>query len=412
MRITRTTRRERVTVACLAAIAVVAASCSQSGNDAETGKEPDGAEAAETAETAQEACADGDCPLWQAGELVGVHVGFLLPQDGAEPGTRIGLEEGNLMATHFFSWAETWPERDRPDWEVPAEHYEFALANDMDQAAYHFAWDQEFLDDLPSFPDPGWVQSITDPAELREVLRTRARELFERYPEIDKINVINEPLPTLGQSDEIYQNHFYEVLGPDYIVELFQIVDEEAPESVDLVLNENYVEYFPVKADGLVKLVRDLVAAGAPIDSVGFQGHLMFTELLDREPDFDLLRVTMEEVADLGVDVWISELDNPVDPAREDRFEYQADNYRKVVETCLSVSRCTDILIWGVTDERPLWNHPLTTGFVGYEEADALLFDESGDPKPAYFAVRDALLEGRPETDEGQNQSPSSTRSS
>ncbi len=400
MRITRITRRERATVACLVAIAVVVAACSQSGNDAETGKERD---APETAETAQEACADGDCRLWQAGELAGVNIGFLLPQDAGEPGWQIGLDEGNLIATHDVSWRETWPERDEPNWGAPAELYEVARENDLDQAAFHFAWDQEFLDDLPGFPDPGWVQGITDPEELREVLRTRARELFERYPEIDKINVINEPLPTLGQSGEIYQNHFYDVLGPDYIVELFEIVDEEAPEGVDLVLNENYVEYFPVKAEGLVNLVRDLVAAGAPIDAVGFQGHLMFTELLDREPDFDLLRATMEEVADLGVDVWISELDNPVDPAREDRFGYQADNYRKEVETCLSIPRCTDILIWGVTDERPLWNHPLTTGFIGYEEADALLFDESGEPKPAYFAVRDALLQGRPETDEGSN---------
>ncbi|MEZ5171892.1 MAG: endo-1,4-beta-xylanase [Acidimicrobiia bacterium] len=390
-RLRRCAGRSIVVVVVLLLAIVAACDSSVDGEtDDASGTTPD--------ETPEEACADGECRLWQAGEIAGIGVGFHIPADSADSVRRIALDEGNLTSNHAVSWRDTWPERDQPDWEAAEEQYRFAEENDLDQAAYHFAWDQEFLDDLP---DSGWVQEVTDPDELREVLRIRARELFARYPEIDKINVINEPLWTLGQSPDLYPNHFFEVLGPDYIAELFEIVDAEAPDHVDLVLNENYVEYFPLKAEALVDLVGDLVAEDVPIDSVGFQGHLMFTELLDREPDIDLLRATMQEVADLGVDVWVSELDNPVEPGTPDRFEYQADNYRAVVEACLAVSRCTDILIWGVADERPLWNHPLTAGFIGYEDADALLFDADGKPKPASFAVRDALLAGRPDTGGG-----------
>lgn len=151
------------------------------------------------------------------------------------------------------------------------------------------------------------------------------------------------------------------------------------------------MEYFPTKAEGLVALVTDLVQRGVPIDSVGFQTHVMLTERLGREPDWDLYEKTMHRVADLGLDVWISELDNPVDPARPDRFAYQAENYARVVEACLSVPRCSDILIFGIQD-RPAYWFPLP-----YDDPAPLLFNQDFEPKPAYLAVRDALLAGRSE---------------
>ena len=45
--------------------------------------------------------------------------------------------------------------------------------------------------------------------------------------------------------------HFHGVLGPDYIVELMRIVREEAPEGVELFVNENFIEYFPARAEAI-----------------------------------------------------------------------------------------------------------------------------------------------------------------
>ena len=262
--------------------------------------------------------------------------------------------------------------------------------NGLRSMAFHFVWDQEIF---PALPD--WVKEIDDPDDLRAVLAERARVIFERYPDIDRINVINEPLQVLG--GEVHQNHFYRVLGPDYVAELFEIVDAYAPGAVKLVLNENFIEYSPAKADGLVTLVTDLVQRGVPIDSVGFQTHVMLTELIGREPDWDLYEQTMRRISDLGLDVWISELDNPVDPARPDRFQYQAENYARAVKACLSVPNCSDILLFGIQDTPDLWNGPAVQALLPYDDASALLFDQDFEPKPAYFAVRDALLAGRPE---------------
>ncbi len=334
--------------------------------------------------TPADVCADpDDCRLREAGQIAGVGVGLASGRPGGRP-RELLLAEANIGVNHAFSWQTIWPERDRWSFEQADAIHAFHRESGLRSMAFHFAWEQLFLDDLPD-----WVRAVEDPDELRALLRERAEVIFERYPDLDRINVINEPLPTLGGSSEPYENHFFQVLGPDYIAELFEIVDAAAPDHVRLVLNENFVEYFPEKAEGLVALVADLVQRGIPIDSVGFQTHLMLTEIAGREPDWDLYQATLRRVADLGVDVWISELDNPVDPARPGRFEYQAGNYRRAVEVCLAVPRCSDILVWGIEDG-PFW-FPLP-----YVDPAPLLFDSAFEPKPAYFAVRDALLAGRP----------------
>lgn len=335
--------------------------------------------------TPAEACADpADCRLFEAGRIAGVRVGLASAFPEGSPATPIAIAESNIANNHQFSWRQFEPARDDYRFGELERRAAVAEANGLPQNAFHFAWENELLDDFPA-----WVGEITDPQELRTELEQRAAITFERYPGLDKINVVNEPLKTLGGDGGLVPNHFHQVLGPDYVAELFEIVDAAAPESVELVLNENFVEYFPVKAEGLVSLVRELVESGAPIDSVGFQTHLMLTELAGREPDFDLLQQTMERVASLGVSVWISELDNPVDPARPDRFAYQAENYRRAVEACLAVPACSDIQIWGVQDAGYFFD-------LGYDDPAAVLFDAGFERKPAYFAVRDALLRGRP----------------
>jgi endo-1,4-beta-xylanase len=336
----------------------------------------------------EDVCADpGDCRLWEAGRVAGVGVGFAQGPVGG-PRREILSREANIGINHAMSWHTIWPEPDVWSFDSADRWEAFNRELGLRSAAFHFAWEQTFLDDLPA-----WVQQVEDPEELRALLTERAEVLFERYPDLDRINVINEPLPTLGQSAEVHQNYFFRVLGPDYIAELFQIVDAAAPEGVKLVLNENFVEYFPKKAKGLVALVTDLVERGVPIDSVGFQTHLMLTHVFG-EPDWEVYEETMRRISDLGLDVWVSELDNPVDPARPDRFTYQAENYARVVEACLSVEMCSDILIFGIQD-RPAYWFPLP-----YDDPAPLLFNKDFEPKPAYFAVRDALLAGRPQVSE------------
>jgi endo-1,4-beta-xylanase len=93
-------------------------------------------------------------------------------------------------------------------------------------------------------------------------------------------------------------------------------------------------------------------------------------------------QTTISSFAALGVDVQITELDI------EGSGSAQAENYRKVVQACLNVARCTGITVWGVRDSDS-WRSSGTP----------LLFDGSGNKKAAYTSVLNTLNAATPNPD-------------
>lgn len=319
------------------------------------------------------------CSLGELAMRSGIRFGFLYGPSSDTVRQDLSLRHSTMALNHALSWNVIEPSRGDYVFAPADAHAAYAVAHDLEQHGMHFVWDQAGLDDLPA-----WVETITDPDELRAVLRQRARMLFDRYPGLAELDVINEPLGTLDGA--LVRNHFFEVLGPDYVLELFAIVGAEAPPGVRLTINENLVEYSPEKADALVALAASVRDAGLRIDGVGLQTHLLF----GGDPDWALYRSTMERIGALGLSVQVSELDVPVGQV-PDRFGLQADRYRRVVETCLAVPACDEVFVWGL-DDSETW----LDGFLG-PGLDPLLFDADLAPKPAFVAVYDALRTGRPE---------------
>src|SRR6185312_5480958 len=121
---------------------------------------------------------------------------------------------------------------------------------------------------------------------------------------------------------------------------------------------------------------KDFKARGVPIDCVGLQSHFN-----PQSPVPSNYQTTISSFAALGVDVQITELDI------EGSGSAQAENYRKVVQACLNVARCTGITVWGVRDTDS-WRSSGTP----------LLYDGSGNKKAAYTAVLNAFNQTNPTT--------------
>jgi endo-1,4-beta-xylanase len=115
-------------------------------------------------------------------------------------------------------------------------------------------------------------------------------------------------------------------------------------------------------------MVADFKARGVPIDCVGFQSHLTNSVPGDYQAN-------LQRFANLGVDVQITELDIA--------GSNQANVYASVVSSCLAVSRCTGITVWGIRDSDS-WR----TG------QNPLLFDAAGNKKAAYTTTLNALNAG------------------
>lgn len=364
-----TARRRRPGAVTAAVVAVALVGGLAAGQAAPT-------DAAPTA-PATPPCADpAGCRLHEAGDVPGVHVGMIV-RVGDPDEAAIGANELDSVINHGISWNVVEPTRGTYDWTQPDAVADYARTHGLRQIGMHLFWDQEGLDDLPD-----WVLGITDPTELRAVLRERAAAVLGRYPDLARLDVLNEPIEAFG--GQPHDNHFRRVLGPSYAAELFAIAAAEAPPGVELFLNENLVEYLPDKADALVALVEQLVAAGAPIDAVGLQSHL-----IPGEPDWDLYLRTMQRLEALGVTPFITELDVPVPASVPDREAVQAERYRRATEVCLSVTTCDELIVWGVSDRSSWLDWFISPGLA------PLLLDEDLQPKPAYAAVRDELLAGR-----------------
>ncbi len=130
--------------------------------------------------------------------------------------------------------------------------------------------------------------------------------------------------------------------------------------------------------EGVKALLQDLLNKGVPVHAMGWQMHV-------KPSDFDPEKFLawMNEIADIGIDNYITELDVelPENPTPSD-YEAQKQTFKLVVETFLKARRHKTLVIWGLCDGSPNWltnNHPLP-------------FDENFKKKPAYYGIQEALL--------------------
>ena len=96
------------------------------------------------------------------------------------------------------------------------------------------------------------------------------------------------------------------------------------------------------------------------------------------------VRSNMQRLADLGLEVNITEMDVQIQHASgtmEEKLSAQATIYRDMLGACLSVDKCRTMVIWGVTD-----SYSWIPSFTGHPDSP-LIFDESYHPKPAYSAL-------------------------
>jgi endo-1,4-beta-xylanase len=218
--------------------------------------------------------------------------------------------------------------------------------------------------------NPDYVTAITDPDELRAALFTHFNTIMDRYAgKMDRWDVATEVFSTFGGTG-LEHNHFYDVLGPDYVAEAFTIAHEADP-NAKLYINESLVEFYPAKRQELYDLVADMVADGVPIDGVGFEMHET-----QAGPEPGVITEMADSYHALGLDVAVTELDvHTYDDAQ------QAQIYGDVVAEALAAG-IRDISFWGFTDKY---------SYTWLPGAKPLMYDENYQPKSAYFATRDAL---------------------
>ena len=322
--------------------------------------------------------ADGaDCTLREAAVQAGVLIGAAFSEkDDREYLPALSKDFNSVTHENDMKWAATQPAYGVFNFDRADRMMEFAEANGMAVRGHTLLWEQATVDATPEY-----VTAITDPQELRTLMANHILTVVGRYRgRIDAWDVVNEPLETGGP--QVYENIFYQLLGPGYIAEAFELAHEADPDAT-LFLNEVLVSTAGAKFDALLALTADLLDQGVPLHGVGLQGHFIVAG-----PNPDELRTNIEKLAALGVVVELTEVDIVLRGTGDEatRLQRQRQDYFDLVSACLAVEACKRITFWGFTD-RYTW----IDGFFGPGFAP-LPLDENYEPKPAYFGLRDGLL--------------------
>jgi endo-1,4-beta-xylanase len=140
---------------------------------------------------------------------------------------------------------------------------------------------------------------------------------------------------------------FYTTTGTAYVGAALRAAREADP-AAKLYINDYNLEYPGAKQDTEFELVQSVLAEGAPLDGVGFQGHLIVGSV----PPVSTLVASLERFADLGLEVAYTELDIRLTlPATEESLAQQKADYEAVIESCLQVEACVGVTIWDYTDK-------------------------------------------------------------
>ena len=258
---------------------------------------------------------------------------------------------------------------DRPD-EIAA----FAEAHGLRLFGHTLIWHEQ---------EPSAFERLADDrAAFERAYADYVRTVAGRYRDAVGWDVVNEPLSWNGE--ERTGGIWERVLGPDYIRIAFEHAREAAPDTV-LFLNDYNLEHFPRKRAAFLRLAEGLLRAGVPLGGLGTQTHL------NMETDPRSLAPALRDLASLGLPVHVSELDVRLGDSADDpeAHEAQAHLIGQVAEAfaALPAAQRFAITTWGVRD-RDHWRRHKRDA-VGPPERP-LLLDDTGAPKPAFWAAVDA----------------------
>ncbi|HEV3115892.1 MAG TPA: endo-1,4-beta-xylanase [Gemmataceae bacterium] len=314
---------------------------------------------------------DASVSLRQVAEARGLQVGAAAFPEGLRE-----APYANLLATHFnvltpenaMKWQPVHPGVNTWHFEPADALVRFAVEHQLKVHGHTLVWHRQFPDYIQALPGD----------KLRQALHDHIRTLVGRYKgRVYAWDVVNEALDDVAG---LRKNLFLEQLGEDYIAEAFRIAHAADPDAL-LFYNDYGCDALGPKSQRQFDLLCRLLAADVPVHGVGLQMHITAS----KSPRPCEVAANVRRLAELGLRVRISEMDVRVSDLPCAPLQIQAAVYGGILRACARESGFLGITFWGITDKYS-WVHK------EFAPDQPLLFDAAYEPKPAFAAVRDALL--------------------
>ncbi|MBN1577226.1 MAG: endo-1,4-beta-xylanase [Chitinispirillaceae bacterium] len=291
---------------------------------------------------------------------------------------------GSVPATFNEYWNQVTPEnsgkwlyverrRDTMRWSLDTSYF-YAKDNGMPFKQHTFLWGNQ---------RPSWIDSLT-PEEQREEVEEWIQLFGEHYPDVDFIDVVNEPInnpapyrEALGGEGET---------GWDWIVWAYEKARQYCP-NARLLINEFNLVNNAAIVDRYLEIIKLLQERGL-IHGIGIQSHYWSLEETAFSPD--IIRSTLDRLAETGLQLYPSELDIRGDDTT------QLMNYRKIFPAYWEHPAVAGITLWGWIEdatwedstyllhkdgtERPAlaWLRKYVTGEIGSVQGNGSIKNSGG----------------------------------
>ncbi len=252
-------------------------------------------------------------------------------------------------------WGSVEGTRDQMNWSAAESAYNLAKKNDFPFRFHVLVWGNQ---------QPGWIEAL-EPAEQLEEIREWFAAAAEKFPDMEYVEVVNEPLHdppdagdggyinALGGSNDLYGT------GWDWIIKAFELAREIFPSTTKLMINEYGIVGSSTSTNNYLKIIK-LLQDRDLIDGIGVQAHAFNT----RGAAPATMKKNLDALAETGLPIQVCEMD--IDGLDDD---VQLNEYKRVFPTFWHHPGIEGITLWG-------WRQGLWRDKYG-----AYLVDERGKPR-------------------------------
>jgi endo-1,4-beta-xylanase len=248
--------------------------------------------------------------------------------------------EASLQFDRYFNkvtpenagkWASVEATRDVMNWTDADTAYNLAKSNGWPFHWHVLVWGNQ---------QPLWIESLPPEEQLEEIKEWFAA-IAARYPDIDFVEVVNEPLhdPPFGPSNGNYGNALG---GPgetgwDWIINAFELARQYFPKA-QLMLNDFSITNDSSATTRYLEIIG-LLQERKLIDIIGDQAHGFSTTEPAPMPTH---RANLDRLAATGLPIHITELDIP---GNDDPV--QLANYQRIFPVFWEHPAVEGITLWG-----------------------------------------------------------------
>ncbi|MFA7710787.1 MAG: endo-1,4-beta-xylanase [Candidatus Neomarinimicrobiota bacterium] len=257
----------------------------------------------------------------------------------------LGCAYSTAQAENFESyWNKVTPEnagkwgsvegtRDVMNWGALDAAYNLAKDNGF---AFHFhvlIWGAQ---------QPSWIDTLSDEDKLAEITEW-FQAVADRYPDIEYLEVVNEPLPNHNPPDgQSGRANYKSALGGngstgwDWVINAFSMARDIFPDSTKLLINDFGIVNSISNVTEYLKIIN-LLKADTLIDGIGVQGHAFNTIF-----DASIMKANLDSLATAGLPIYVTELD--IDGPSDNE---QLNEYKRIFPTFWNHPAVEGITLWG-----------------------------------------------------------------